>query len=106
MTNADPAVLAHERRLLTSVLGELQRHADPALGSLFLASSAGGVYAGASGHAFDEDTEPVALSAYGHAKLALEPKRRGSMRAREFLSSWVAYRTCTDRVRTSRSRRA
>jgi len=77
VTDADPAILAHERRLLTSVLDELQRHADPALGSLFLASSAGGVYAGASGHLFDEDTEPVALSAYGHAKLALEAEAHG-----------------------------
>ena len=77
VTDADPAVLAHERRLLISLLGELQRHADPGLGSLFLASTAGGVYAGADGQPFDEDTEPVPLSAYGRAKLAQETEAQG-----------------------------
>ncbi len=38
----------------------------------FLASSAGGVYAGASGGPFTEHTEPAPLSAYGHAKLRME----------------------------------
>lgn len=38
----------------------------------FFASSAGGVYAGASGSPFTEQTEAVAISPYGHAKLRAE----------------------------------
>ncbi|WP_051276017.1 NAD-dependent epimerase/dehydratase family protein [Marmoricola sp. URHB0036] len=38
----------------------------------FLASSAGGVYAGARGGPFTEHTEPAPLSPYGHAKLRTE----------------------------------
>lgn len=52
---------------------------SPAEGSaLFLASSAGGVYAGSAGPPFTEATEPVPISPYGHAKLA------GEEAAREF----------------------
>jgi UDP-glucose 4-epimerase len=39
---------------------------------LFLASSAGGVYAGSKGAPFTEETVPVPISPYGHAKLAGE----------------------------------
>jgi UDP-glucose 4-epimerase len=39
---------------------------------LFLASSAGGVYAGSSGSPFTEHTEPAPVSPYGHAKLRME----------------------------------
>lgn len=38
----------------------------------FLASSAGGVYAGSAGGPFTEHSEPVPLSPYGHAKLRME----------------------------------
>ena len=41
-------------------------------GALFFASSAGGVYAGATGSPFTEETAPVAISPYGHAKLRAE----------------------------------
>ena len=41
-------------------------------GVLFLASSAGGVYAGSAGPPFDERTAPHPLVAYGRAKLAME----------------------------------
>ncbi|WP_457101024.1 NAD-dependent epimerase/dehydratase family protein [Microbacterium sp. P5_E9] len=41
-------------------------------GSLFVASSAGAVYAGSRGAPFDEWSEPVPLGEYGRAKLALE----------------------------------
>ncbi len=41
-------------------------------GALFLASSAGGVYAGAAGSPFTELTETRATSPYGEAKLAAE----------------------------------
>lgn len=39
---------------------------------VFLASSAGGVYAGAEGAPFTEDTQPRAISPYGEAKLEAE----------------------------------
>lgn len=42
-------------------------------GKIFLASSAGGVYAGGQGGApYDESTAPSPVSPYGHAKLAME----------------------------------
>lgn len=39
---------------------------------IFLASSAGGVYAGSADPPFTEATEPTPLAPYGHAKLAIE----------------------------------
>ena len=39
---------------------------------IFLASSAGGLYAGAHGAPFTEHTEPAPISAYGRAKLRME----------------------------------
>lgn len=44
--------------------------------TLFLASSAGGVYAGSAGPPFTEDTEPRPLAPYGRAKLAMEDAAR------------------------------
>jgi UDP-glucose 4-epimerase len=44
----------------------------PGRRGLFFASSAGGVYAGATGSPFTEATEPVAISPYGLAKLRSE----------------------------------
>ena len=44
----------------------------PAGNGFFLASSAGGVYAGSSGPPFTEHTEPAPISAYGQAKLRSE----------------------------------
>ena len=44
----------------------------PAGNGFFLASSAGGVYAGSSGPPFTEHTEPAPISAYGRAKLRSE----------------------------------
>jgi UDP-glucose 4-epimerase len=76
VTDTDAKVLAHEGRLFSSVLDELHRGADADRGSLFVASSAGGVYAGSQGQPFDEDTHPVALSDYGRAKLTLEEQAR------------------------------
>lgn len=40
--------------------------------ALFLASSAGGVYAGSGQAPYDEQTPPRPLAPYGHAKLAME----------------------------------
>lgn len=45
-------------------------------GVVFLASSAGGLYAGSAGAPFDESTEPAPLVAYGRAKLAMEQEVR------------------------------
>ena len=39
---------------------------------IFLASSAGGVYAGSAAPPFNEITEPIPISPYGHAKLRAE----------------------------------
>ena len=44
----------------------------PGRHSFFLASSAGGVYAGCTGAPFDETTTPAPLAPYGHAKLRSE----------------------------------
>ena len=64
--------LRRERTYLRAVLDELDRTASGTIPlRFFLASSAGGVYAGVDGLA-DERTEPVATSAYGHNKLAQE----------------------------------
>jgi UDP-glucose 4-epimerase len=41
-------------------------------GAFFMASSAGGVYAGSDGPPFTEDTEPCPVAPYGHVKLAME----------------------------------
>jgi UDP-glucose 4-epimerase len=64
------AELDAEVAVLEDFLGRWQ----PAVGSggVFFASSAGGVYAGAHGSPFDESSEPVAISPYGHAKLRAE----------------------------------
>lgn len=45
---------------------------DPTGCGFFLASSAGGVYAGSSGAPFTEHTEPAPISPYGRAKLRSE----------------------------------
>lgn len=56
-------------RVLERVEGAL---GDPADGGIFVTSSAGGVYGGSSGPPFSEETLPVPISPYGHAKLAAE----------------------------------
>lgn len=71
---ATPAdVLAAEVALFTSFLQEVR----PAPRTLFLASSAGGLYAGSLGPPFTEDHEPRPLAPYGRAKLAMEEAARG-----------------------------
>jgi UDP-glucose 4-epimerase len=63
-----------ELRVLTAALEgmreSLSPHADA--GTLFYASSAGGVYAGSSAPPFTEATEPVPLAPYGTFKLRAE----------------------------------
>lgn len=60
---ADEAVVEH----FLSALAEV-----PGPGTLFLASSAGGVYGGSSGPPFTELTEPVPLGGYGRSRLQME----------------------------------
>ncbi len=59
---------------LTRLAARLGAGAAP--GAVFLASSAGGVYAGAAGSPFTEETEPRPISPYGEAKLASEVRAR------------------------------
>ncbi len=61
-----------EVAVLEEFLGRFQPGTGPGRRGIFFASSAGGVYAGASGSPFTETTEPVAISPYGRAKLRAE----------------------------------
>ncbi len=56
-------------RLVTALTASVGASED---GVLFLASSAGGLYAGSASPPFDEDTAPRPLVAYGRAKRAME----------------------------------
>lgn len=60
------------RRFLDGLAGLLEGGRDGRRVELFLASSAGGVYAGAEGAPFTEHSATAALAPYGHAKLAAE----------------------------------
>lgn len=64
--------LAAEVDAFSLVLDSLREAGAGPEGSVFLASSAGGVYAGSQDPPFDELTVPVSISPYGDAKLALE----------------------------------
>ena len=65
--------LAAEVRVFDRVMGALAASVGPDEdGVVFLASSAGGVYAGATGAPFDERTDAAPLVPYGRAKLAME----------------------------------
>ncbi|WP_408896278.1 NAD-dependent epimerase/dehydratase family protein [Nocardioides sp. R1-1] len=72
VTSTGQASLDAEVQAFRSLLSALAPGAKAMSGALFLASSAGGVYAGSSGSPRDELTEPRPLAPYGHAKLALE----------------------------------
>ena len=72
-----PADLAAERAALAALLDGLEPLARSRVaGSVFLASSAGGVYAGAAGSPFTEATPPRPLAAYGESKLEQEAAAR------------------------------
>lgn len=72
VTSTAASALDDEIRVFRSLLAALAPAAGDTPGSFFLASSAGGVYAGSSGSPRDERTAPCPLAPYGHAKLALE----------------------------------
>lgn len=64
--------LDEEVAVLAEFLGRWEPDTDPNGCGFFLASSAGGVYAGATGAPFTEHTEPAPISPYGRAKLRSE----------------------------------
>lgn len=65
--------LEAEREVVAGVVADLaQRAGRDARGVVFLASSAGAVYAGSTDPPFDERTEPCPLVPYGHLKLRME----------------------------------
>lgn len=64
--------LARFDRVLDHLAGLVADGRLAADGALFVASSAGGVYAGSTDPPFDERTEPRPIAPYGHAKLAQE----------------------------------
>jgi UDP-glucose 4-epimerase len=66
------AALRAETASLGSVVDGLLSELPRGDGSFFLASSAGGVYAGSVGPPFDETSEPRPLSDYGESKLEQE----------------------------------
>lgn len=70
-----PQQLEGELDVFTGFLADLAGHRlDGGAGAFFLASSAGGLYAGSSPPPFDESTEPRPLGTYGHTKLAMEQR--------------------------------
>jgi UDP-glucose 4-epimerase len=71
------AALANERLVVDRFLARLAGAVDRAgrashPGTLFLASSAGGMYGGSDSPPYTEHTAPRPISPYGHAKLAIE----------------------------------
>ena len=70
-------------------------------GSIFLASSAGGVYGGSLGHLRTEYTPPRLMSAYGTHKLRMEQTFRSWVTSYSliFRPSSVGYRACMARDR-------
>lgn len=70
---SSPTSDAHsERALFEYFCRELKGYVPTGPGAVFLASSAGGTYAGSSGAPHDEHSEPHPLSAYGALKLEQE----------------------------------
>lgn len=66
---ADEADMRREAEAVSTLLDFVR---TDALASIFIASSAGGVWAGAGGVAVDEESAPVPINAYGRGKLAIE----------------------------------
>lgn len=67
-----PQALAGEHANWRLFLETLTAHPLPGRGVVFMASSAGGVYAGAVAPPFSESSEPAPVSEYGRAKLDME----------------------------------
>jgi UDP-glucose 4-epimerase len=69
---SSPANLRAETRIMEQFVVALRRHRPAGNGAFFLASSAGGVYAGSSHPPFSEATPPHPLNSYGSTKLEQE----------------------------------
>jgi len=69
---SNPAELRSETRVMEGFATALRDLCPPGNGAFFLASSAGGVYAGSDHPPFNEATSPHPLSSYGDAKLEQE----------------------------------
>lgn len=67
-----PAALEEEAAVFAGFLDDLGVATPGRPGTVFLASSAGGVYAGSQDPPFTERTVPRPVAPYGHAKLAME----------------------------------
>ena len=80
VSGTSAADLAREVDAFAHLLTSLREAGAGPEGSVFLASSAGGVYAGSADPPFDEATVPVSISPYGDAKLALEALARDFQR--------------------------
>lgn len=72
VTGSTDTALAAEKVAFEALVAALGHAPAPEAGALFVASSAGGVYAGSTGSPRDELTSPRPLAAYGRAKLDLE----------------------------------
>lgn len=72
VTSSPVADADAERALFEHFCSALRTHIPSGPGAVFLASSAGGTYAGAPGSPYDEHTAPHPLSAYGSLKVAQE----------------------------------
>ena len=64
------------RRTVAALTASLLGSEGTGDGVVFLASSAGGLYAGSTAPPFDESSDPAPLVAYGRAKLAMEQEVR------------------------------
>ena len=74
--SSSPAALESERSAWVHLLNLLGRNLDGAAGSIFLASSAGGVYDGSPEQPLTEHTPATPISAYGQHKLRMEEALR------------------------------
>lgn len=72
VTATGAATLEGELSLVGDIVDGLLRIGDLGEGRVFVASSAGGLYAGAADPPFTEATAPAPISAYGRTKLAVE----------------------------------
>jgi UDP-glucose 4-epimerase len=75
VTGTTPAQLTAEHAVFDRLLAGLAATGNQH-GALFVASSAGGVYAGATAPPYSESHAVAPLSPYGHAKLGLEDSAR------------------------------
>lgn len=71
------AELAEFKAVIDAIAGPLDTTGAGRRGTVFFASSAGGIYAGSDRPPFDESTPPAPISPYGRYKLACEQALRG-----------------------------